>query len=79
MKEDIKSDNSDKENKSGISNQVDIPTGELQSKIQQCTVYISKGMHIDIIKNVVNQQQCRNDEIGEIEEDNESQKSEIRK
>ena len=36
MKEDVESDGSDKENKSGISNQVDIPTGELQSEIQQC-------------------------------------------
>ena len=36
MKEDIKSDSSDKENESGIGNQVNIPTGELQSKIQQC-------------------------------------------
>ena len=36
MKEDIKSDSSDKENESGISNQVNIPTGELQSEIQQC-------------------------------------------
>ena len=36
MKEDVKSDSSDKENKSGIGNQVDIPTGELQSEIQRC-------------------------------------------
>ena len=34
MKEDVESDGSDKENESGIGNQVDIPTGELQSKIQ---------------------------------------------
>ena len=34
MKEDIESDGSDEENESGIGNQVDIPTGELQSKIQ---------------------------------------------
>ena len=36
MKEDIESNSLDEENKSGISDQDDIPTGELQSKIQQC-------------------------------------------
>ena len=34
MKEDIESNCSDEGNNSGISNQVNIPTGELQSKIQ---------------------------------------------
>ena len=36
MKEDVESDGSDEENESGIGNQVDIPTGELQSEIQRC-------------------------------------------
>ena len=36
MKEDVESDGSDEENESGIGNQVNIPTGELQSEIQQC-------------------------------------------
>ena len=34
MKEDVESNGSDEENKSGISNQVDIPSGKLQSEIQ---------------------------------------------